>query len=183
MAYRLSVRASTSGVQAVFFWGIYMSEQELYKRVHELLEYKDGSLFWKIARKGAAKGAKAGSKSRPYKKIMIDKKGYYEHRIIFLMHYQYIPISIDHINMNKLDNSIENLRPATASQNAANIQKSNKSNNFLKGAWWHKKQNKWVSGIEINRKQIHLGSFETAEQAHEAYKQAAIKHFGEFARF
>lgn len=89
----------------------------------------------------------------------------------------------DHINGNGLDNRRENLRLATKSQNNANrrISKNNKSG--YKGVSWHKASGKWVAGIKVNGKSINLGGYDTPEQAHKAYCDAAIKYFGEFANF
>jgi len=51
----------------------------------------------------------------------------------------------------------------------------------MKGVTVHR--NGFVAKIGINRKTIYLGKFATAEEAHEIYKKAAKKHFGDFARY
>jgi hypothetical protein len=87
----------------------------------------------------------------------------------------------DHINGNGLDNSRGNIRLATKSKNAMNAKTSRRNKIGLKGVAPAKK--KWGAFIKVKNKTIHLGTYDTPEEAHEAYKRAAIEHFGEFARF
>ena len=79
--------------------------------VKQLFDYKKGKLFWKS-------GRRAGH-LRPdgYRYIVIEKKTYLEHRLIWLYNYGYLPKEIDHINGSGKDNRIENLRSCTHSQN------------------------------------------------------------------
>lgn len=88
---------------------------------------------------------------------------------------------VDHIDGNRLNNIRENLRLASNSQNGKNrrISKLNKSG--YKGVY--KVRDKWRVAIKVNYKLIHLGYFNTPEEAHKAYCEAAIKYHGEFARF
>jgi hypothetical protein len=184
MAYRLSVRASTSGVQAVFFWGIHMSEQELYKRAHEFFNLVDGKLIWKIDRKRCKIGMRAGcvNPGNFYRQVYIDNKKYMEHRIIFLMHYGYFPPMIDHINQIKDDNRIENLRAADKHTNQYNSPAKSWGCG-LKGVTFDKSRNKWIANIRTKDNRKFLGRFKTPEEAHEVYKKAALDLHGEFARF
>jgi hypothetical protein len=163
-----------------------MTDQELFQLCNDILLYKEGDLYWKKTRRGSALAfTKAGGlhPSSFYKTITVMDKKYYQHRIIFLMHNGYFPTEVDHIDGNKLNNKIENLRAATTKQNQWNSKKPITNTSGYKGVSWHKNKNNWISSITLFGKLKYLGSFKTAEQAHEAYKQAAIKHFGEFARF
>lgn len=87
---------------------------------------------------------------------------------------------VDHINHNPLDNRKENLRICTPQQN--NMNRSNRYNNTsgVKGVHWDKEYNKWRCQITINKKTIHLGRFNSIEEAIEVRKQAEIKYFGEY---
>lgn len=162
-----------------------MTHQELYTRAHELLEYKDGCLYWKVYRAHKAKaGMRAGSlsKSSIYRGVYIDDWRYSEHRIIFLMHHGYLPEMIDHINCIKTDNRIENLRASDRYTNQQNTYAMS-TGCGLKGARYDKSRDLWMSSIRVYKKRIFLGRFKTKEEAHEAYKEAAKKYHGEFARW
>ena len=76
---------------------------------------------------------------------------------------------IDHINGNKCDNRICNLRSVTHQENHFNIIKS-------KGYYWNQKINKWHSQITLNYKIIHLGYFDNEEDARVTYLQAKEKY-------
>lgn len=89
--------------------------------------------------------------------------------------------NVDHINGNGLDNRRCNLREVSVSQNLANSKKSRANKSGYKGVCWHKGHNKWRAYIVQNYKQVHLGLFDTAEQAHTAYVTASQRLFGEFA--
>ncbi len=94
---------------------------------------------------------------------------------------------VDHINGHCLDNRRENLRVVNDTQSAINRRKfstmngKETSSNF-KGVSWCKGSGKWRALITLNKKIVHLGRFATEEQAHQAYCEAATKHFGEYAR-
>jgi hypothetical protein len=90
--------------------------------------------------------------------------------------------SIDHINGDHSDNSFVNLREATLQQNQFN-RRPNKNNNLgVKGVSLLKnaRRNKYRATIQINRKTIRLGRFETLDEAAQAYANAARKFHGEF---
>ncbi len=86
---------------------------------------------------------------------------------------------IDHIDRDRLNNQRENLRPATNSQNRANS-KINKDNvSGYKGVYQRKR--KWRAVIQFQSEKIHLGYFNSPEEASEAYQKAADYYFNEFA--
>ena len=101
------------------------------------------------------------------------------HRLILQLDKE---LQADHINHNGLDNRRENLRAATPIQNSRNtISRRNSKSRFI-GVYWFKDRNTWMAGICINNKRKHLGCFSNEEDAARARDQAAIIHFGEFAR-
>ncbi len=105
------------------------------------------------------------------------------HRVAWFLHHGEFPTTpIDHINLDKLDNRIENLRLCSYSQNSAYRPKqTRKTTSRFKGVSWQSSFNKWRAYIVVDGKKRGLGSFEIEEDAAKAYNQAAINAFGEFA--
>lgn len=90
---------------------------------------------------------------------------------------------VDHKNGIKLDNTRRNLRPATMSQNIANSKKHRDAEtSSFKGVYYRKDTRKWSAKIIVHRREIYLGCFTSETEAAQAYNQAALAHFGEFAR-
>ena len=99
------------------------------------------------------------------------------------MHYGEWPVGdVDHINMDKTDNRISNLRLARRRDNMNNLTatKSNKSG-FI-GVYWAKRERKWVSGITIDYKFHHLGYFDDPVSAANACNAACAKANGRFSK-
>jgi hypothetical protein len=150
----------------------------------ETFEYRDGQLYYKtdLPRK-KCKGMRAGC-SATYHHICVLGRQTYEHRLVWIMHHGAIPdnLQVDHIDNNKLNNRIENLRLATKAQNQYNRPTRAKVSG-LKGVYYSKRDNKWFSTINVNGKSRRLGSFETKEAAYNRYKIEADKIYGEFAKY
>lgn len=91
-------------------------------------------------------------------------------------------LSIDHANMNKLDNRKSNLRLATKTQNSRNtgVRKDNKSG--YKGVIWFGRDKKWRAYINVDKKFRHLGYYNNIKDAVSAYKKASREYFEEFGR-
>lgn len=87
-------------------------------------------------------------------------------------------LDTDHKNRNRLDNTKENLRLATRSENLYNSKV--RCDNKLKMKGVYKKQSKYLSRISENGKRVVIGLFDTPEAAHEAYQDAASRLHGEF---
>lgn len=100
------------------------------------------------------------------------------HHAAWALYYgEYCDAEIDHINGVKSDNRIDNLRSCTKSQNMANVGKRSGTSSSYKGVSWHKRYNKWTVAARI-----HLGNFDSEEDAAKAYDKAVSKIHGEFAR-
>jgi hypothetical protein len=155
--------------------------------LHEYFHYdKTTGQFLRKKKTGNStkQGELVGSnKGNGYIVLCLKSRLYLAHRMAWLYVYGAMPTSnIDHINGNRADNRISNLRLATQSQNIANslISKANKSG--CKGVSWRKDIKKWRASIMVNYKQIALGCYDSKDEAYDAYISAAIKHFEGFAR-
>lgn len=87
---------------------------------------------------------------------------------------------VDHIDRNRLNNQRSNLRICTLAENSIN-RISSRNTSGLKGVSWHGRDRVWRAQIEIGGTKIHLGSFQTPQDAYEAYCNAAKELHGEFA--
>lgn len=147
-----------------------------------IFEYKDGELYWNVKRSGIQKGDMAGCiDTKGYKRIRLNGKKLLNHRIIFLMHKGFLPKILDHINYNKLDNKIENLRPATRSQNGFNkLLKSNTSG--FKNVYWHNQGKKWHVRLQIQSKCYSFGLYDDIYLAGLVAEEARNKYHKEFSR-
>ena len=151
--------------------------------LREIFDYNNGCLVWKINRTNGVKaGDIAGSVQKSgYIRVSINDKPYSAHRLVFFWHHGYFPKFIDHIDRNRSNNKIENLREATPTQNQGNRNLSKTNTSGYRGVGWHKKYSKWVARISINGKLKNLGQFDDKEEARRVYCEAAKAHFGEFA--
>lgn len=137
------------------------------ERLKELLDYdpKTGVFVRKVDIRGGAKtGDRAGSlnKHLGYIQINVDGKKYFAHRLAWLYVYGCWPKdTIDHINRQRADNRIENLREATVQQQNFNV--------GAKGCHLHKPSKKWMAQIMSNGKRKYLGYFDTETEAMAAY--------------
>lgn len=89
---------------------------------------------------------------------------------------------VDHRNGDTLDNQRGNLRITTNAQNCQNQKLRSNNTSGYKGVTFHPNNKNWVAKIHANNKAIHVGVFQTSEEAALAYNEAALKYHGEFAR-
>ena len=129
-------------------------------------------------------GSVAGTLSPDgYVRVGVMYKMYLAHRLIWYMQTGAWPKhEVDHRNGNRADNRWRNLREATREQNIANSPARTTNKIGIKGVRWHVAGGAWQARMFLNGKDMHLGLFDTPEQAGAAYVKAAKKHFGEFAR-
>lgn len=157
------------------------------KLIRERFDYNPdtGEFFWKKPTNWKIKiGTKAGFIDIDHYKIKIYKKQYMAHRIAWLHYYGEWPKEhLDHIDGNGLNNAISNLRECNMTQNSANRKKHRNNKSGYKGVSLKSHSKKWAAQICHSRKVYHLGYFDNPEEAHEAYKTAANKIFGDFARY
>jgi hypothetical protein len=103
------------------------------------------------------------------------------HRLIFLLEYGYLPQEVDHINMNRADNRLENLRPANRSENQCNRRAIASNTSGYPGVSWHKQSKAWTVRLIKNGKNYRFGYFKDFELAGLVSQEARSKYHGAFA--
>ena len=137
----------------------------------QLMVFESGDIYrksfnkWKIINNTA-------NHSLGYNKIGINGKEVYRHRIVAHTYLNLdindIKKQVDHIDHNKLNNSVNNLRVVNNQQN--------QFNRIGKGYFFNKKRNKYIAQIGINGVSTYLGSFITKEEANAVYLAAKLIH-------
>jgi hypothetical protein len=134
---------------------------------------EDGRLLWaENYGPRARKGCEVGSTdTHGYRQVNIDGSMVLVHRVIWYMHHGTFPEQVDHINRDRRDNRIENLRASNNTLNTQNsgIRKDNKSG--TPGVHLGK-DGKWRVRIRVNGKRIHLGSYHNLNEASSKYMEA-----------
>ena len=175
-----------------------------YEYLRELFDYDDGAgvLIWKSRPiymfretsrsayhnstiwNGRYAGQPAGAaNNKGYIHIKVDGRSLAAHRLIWLHQYGEPPsLSIDHIDGNKSNNRLSNLRQATRSQNAANTSCTKCNSSGFRGVVFNKQTNSYMARITKDGRSNYLGLFDTINEAKAAYERAAVMMYGEFAR-
>lgn len=144
--------------------------------LHRLKYCEDGTVVWADnygprARKGKVVGTKDSS---GYLQIKMDNYSVLVHRIIWIMFNESYPEQLDHINRDRTDNRIENLRPATNTTNQHNASLRKDNNSGFTGVV--AKGNKFEARINVNKKRIHVGVFSTLNEAVIARHAAKLEY-------
>lgn len=145
--------------------------------LRSVLDYNPitGVFVWKVRSSARTyPGDVAGCKDKEgYRVIKFQRRVYFAHRLAWLYVYGEWPkAKTDHINGDKADNRIDNLRDVTQSQNMQNQYRAMKnSRTGYLGVCTTEYANKFDAVININGKQVRLGRFDSPEKAHEVYMQ------------
>jgi hypothetical protein len=109
---------------------------------------------------------------------MVDGTMYAAHRLAWLYVHGSFPANmLDHINRQTSDNRIANLREATHKQNRENLNVPKNNTSGMIGVYWVPSSKKWQAKIGHNKQRIHLGYFQTKDEAIEAVACAKQQHF------
>lgn len=189
---RIEMKTAFENIRNIIIKGIDIIEQEEIKRGIEVWRQVDGFSNYKVSSKGFLYNSVTGT----MKNARISNRGYYSvdlyeggkrttcsiHRLLaeaFVKN----PSGkkcVDHINNNRLDNNVSNLRWVTNQENNFNSSISKKNTSNVKGVSWRKKRNKWYAQISFNNKNIFIGYYKTLEEAKVARRDKARELFGEY---
>ena len=148
-------------------------QQTLTEYIKDNYYYESGELKRKFTYKQWAKGSAVGTVgNRGYKTLSVMGKRYYVHRLIFLLLLGELPEMIDHIDGDKTNNSIDNLRPSTKVDNALNLHKPHCDNNTGVLGVYKRKDN---PKFDAKFRGKYLGSFSSIKLAEEAYIIAKLR--------
>jgi len=157
-----------------------------HSRLRELLYYdpSTGLFSWKESRGSKSRGQEAGVfNDNGYVVIRVDKRLYAGHRLAWFYEFGEWPEEqIDHIDGNRGNNKIHNLRKASNKENSRNTALKSSNSSGYKGVSRCNRSGLWYASIKINGKTKSLGRHLTPEAAHTAYIKEAKLVFGEFAR-
>ena len=147
----------------------------LLEHANEMLDYRDGHLYWK------AKNNKRHDPSKPagtldhrgYITVTYEGKKYGAHRLVWAMHGKEMPVQLDHINRNKSDNRIENLRAVTHQGNRQNQRRpqANSSTGF-QGVYYDQNRSpdsRYIATVRVSGRNVYCKGFPSPEMAHAAY--------------
>lgn len=148
----------------------------------QIFSYKDGRLFWSHKRFSVnhkegylAEVISKNGSCGGYSRVCFNGKRYRTHIIIWEM-FNKMPVpkgmQIDHLDHDRSNNRIENLRLVTHKENGRNISKKKNNTSGITGVRWNKARQKWVAQISINKKGIYLGLYNNLLDAVAARKRA-----------
>lgn len=151
--------------------------------LHELFEYRDGELYWKVANSNRVKVGEMAGYVRPdgYRVVRLFGKDYRIHRLIYIFHKGKLNSIIDHINNNRFDNRIENLRECTRYENGQNSKLYSNNKSGYKNVFWVKREEKWKVEVRIEGKKKSFGLYDDIELAIIVAEEARNKYHGAFA--
>ena len=161
--------------------------EEIWKKV-EGYDYEVSTLG-NVRRIATGRILKSGLNARGYYTVSLCKNGKATtkkiHRLVAIA---FIPNPenkecVDHIDNNRKNNNVNNLRWCSNAENQRNRTKQYNNTSGYKGVCFHKQHQKYMAQIQLNGKLIHIGYYETAEEASNAYKIKADELHKEFAKY
>lgn len=163
--------------------------------VTELWRNIDGYINYQVSNIGRVRNSETGRilkghyNRAGYNQLDLCKEGVRQrhaiHRLVaqeFLDNPENKPF-VDHIDGNKQNNIVNNLRWVTNNENGMNSKKQMRNTTSIyKGVCWYRAYNKWRVQIKLNQKQMHIGYYDNEKDAAHAYNEKALELFGEFSK-
>lgn len=162
---------------------------ELAAKAAVMVDYdaETGSMVWRAKDASESDAARWNTRYAGKECGTIDDKGYRRilirfagrppfkiraHRLAWFISFGALPLGeIDHINQQKLDNRIANLRDVTNSINQRNVARKANNTSGVTGVTWHKQRGKWCAQASVNGKHCHLGLFDELNEAETAARK------------
>lgn len=163
-------------------------DAEYLASLREHIRYEEGNLFW--AKRPAGRrgngievGAPVGCPAHNgYIQMSFQQTRLWAHRVTwFLCKGEWPSFDLDHINRNRADNRIENLRAANRSENNANSKLARTNKSGYKGVHWCARTRKWCMQIWFKGRRVRIVYFDCPELAGLAYDECARQLYGAFA--
>ena len=149
--------------------------------INDALVYRPdtGEFYWKVQRSNILPGDRAGTDEHGYRTILFEGVRYRAHRLAwFMMTGAWPAFEIDHINRDPSDNRWANLRDVPKAVNQQNRDKAN-TNNGTGYLGVREMKGRFVARLQVNKRYVHIGCFDTPEEAHQAYiEKKRVLHAG-----
>lgn len=157
-----------------------------HEQLLQVLHYNPitGIFTWKVGKRGTLVGSRAGHqhKAKTYRHLSVNGKSYMEHRLAYFYYYGVWPKDkIDHIDHDKTNNAINNLREANTCENNSNVKMTKRNTSGYKGVSWSKKRSKWKCVVGHKKRYYCIGFYTCPIEAAKAYDSKAIELHGDYA--
>jgi hypothetical protein len=150
--------------------------------LNQRFELKNGSLHWKTNRQSSLIGTRAGADHiKGYRQVNYGGKLYLEHQLVWAMYYGYFPQQLDHLDGNKQNNDIKNLRECTNSENQKNTKTRTTSKSGVKNVHWVSRDKKWTVQMYVDGVKRSFGNYYDIDYAKFVATFIRNKYFGEWA--
>lgn len=154
--------------------------------MREAFDYnpETGQLMWKLWRGKPSAMRPAGSVHKDgYVYVKFQRQIMLVHRVAWVVqHGEWPALFIDHVNGDRTDNRLSNLRLATPLQSSRNVAASKRSKTGVRGVSWDRHKRQYIAQAKIGDQYCRLGHFGTVEEARDAYLSATRAAFGDFVR-